>query len=147
MAYYTLEEVKEDIEQFEEVNIKLSFPPGRENSCLLRLYSEVYKKKLDRVKIVDNFRKRIDDFFALCACPQLNREIDDDSRFTLYGAMQMSDTFEFICGFGTEDSNEYRLDEECTAIIDNEEIKTRYKNIIVIDSDLTIRRHFELVTN
>ncbi len=82
MRLYTVNEIIEDIYQFESIRVRLELEP--KESCFLKLYSEYYLVKTSGSATIEEFNAKLDRYINHCSIGRIDQYPTGSHRFTLY---------------------------------------------------------------
>lgn len=82
MRLYTVNEVIEDIYQFESIRVRLELEP--KESCFFKLYSEYYLVKTSGSATIEEFNAKLDRYIDHCTIGTVNQYPTGTHRFTIY---------------------------------------------------------------
>lgn len=82
MRLYTVNEVIEDIYQFESIRVRLELEP--KESYFFKLYSEYYLVKTSGSATIEEFNAKLDRYIDHCSIGTVNQYPTGTHRFTIY---------------------------------------------------------------
>ena len=83
MELYSLEEVKQDIFDFEGVDLEITLE-GIEDPVFYKLYSDFYNDRISKNDTVEMLDQKVFYYVTHCCHPRVNEEPDPRYRYTLY---------------------------------------------------------------
>lgn len=82
MQLYTVNEIIEDIYQFEDIRVRLDLEP--KESCFFKLYSKYYSVKTSGSATIEEFNAKLDRYIDHCSIGTVNQYPTGTHRFTIY---------------------------------------------------------------
>lgn len=82
MRLYTVNEIIEDIYQFEDIRVRLELEP--KESYFFKLYSEYYSIKTSGSATIEEFNAKLDRYIDHCSISGVDQYPTGSHRFTLY---------------------------------------------------------------
>lgn len=130
MAYISLDEVIEEIRNFESIKIATINADYKNKTgvCITKRYTDVYKKPVNnksKEKAKEAVLKRVNEFINLYAIPLVDQEASQEHELSLYGLDVEQKLFVFL----TSSNSKQELRQYTNTIPD------KYKSIIVLNMD------------
>lgn len=82
MRLYTVNEIIEDIYQFEDIRVRLELEP--KESYFFKLYSKYYSVKTNGSATIEEFNAKLDRYIDQCSICGIDQPPTGNYRFTLY---------------------------------------------------------------